>query len=158
MNLLEKNFNTSKGKTVISSDIKSYIEFRSALGLIQLIRAPTKITPSISTLIDHILTSSSEKVVQAGIIETSLSDHQLIFCNRKIKIAKPNKRNYLTLCSMKHFSTEIYEEALNKLTFPHYENFGCVNKACSDLTSRIFDVISKVAPAKTIRVKNYTNE
>ena len=59
---------------------------------------------------------------------------------------------------MKHFSTEIYEEALNKLTFPHYENFGCVNKACSDLTSRIFDVISKVAPAKTISVKNYTNE
>ena len=36
------------------------------------------------TLTDHIVTSCSEKVVQAGIIETSLSDHQLIFCTRTI--------------------------------------------------------------------------
>ena len=80
VNLLEKNSNTSKGKTVISSDVKSYIEFCSTLGLKQLIKAPTRITSSTSTLIDHILTSSSEKVVQAGIIKTSLSNHQLNFC------------------------------------------------------------------------------
>ena len=95
-------------------------------------------TSSTSTLTDHILTSGSEKVVRAGIIETSLSDHQLIFCTWKIKRAKPNKHNYLTFCSMKNFSTEIYDEALGKLTFPDYENFGCVNKAYSDLTSKFF--------------------
>ena len=39
---------------------------------------------------------------------------------------------------MKNFSTEIYEEAMGKLTFPDYENFGCVNKAYSDLTSKFF--------------------
>ena len=43
---------------------------------------------------------------------------------------------------MKNFLTEIYEEALGKLTFPDYKNFGCVNKAYSDLTSKIFDVVS----------------
>ena len=59
---------------------------------------------------------------------------------------------------MKNFLTEIYEEALGKLTFPDYKNFGCVNKAYSDLTSKIFDVVSKVTPTKTIRVKNNTNE
>ena len=59
---------------------------------------------------------------------------------------------------MKNFSTEIYEEALNKLTFPDYENFSCVNEAYSDLTSKIFDVVKKVAPTKTIGVKNNTNE
>ena len=107
VNLLEKNSNTSKGKTVISSDVKSYIEFCSTLGLKQLIKAPTRITSSTSTLIDHILTSSSEKVVQASIIETSLSDHQLIFCTRKIKRAKPNKHHYLKFRFMKNFSTEI---------------------------------------------------
>ena len=77
INLLEKN--TSKGKTIISSGVKNYIEFCSTLGLKQLIKAPTRI-PSTSTLIDHILTSSSEKVVQAGIIKTSLANHQLNFC------------------------------------------------------------------------------
>ena len=51
-----------------------------------------------------------------------------------------------------------YDETLGKLTFPDYENFGCVNKADSDLTSKMFDVVNKVAPTKIIRVKNNTNE
>ena len=105
VNLLEKNVNTFKGKIVISSDVKNYIEFCSTLGLQQLIKVPTRITYSTSILIDHILTNSSEKVVQTGIIEESLSDHQLIFCNRKIKRQKSNTHNDPTFCSMKNFST-----------------------------------------------------
>ena len=99
-----------------------------------------------------------KKVVQAGIVETCLSDHQLIFCTRRIKRAKPNKHNDLTFRSMKNFLNEIYEEALGKLAFPDCENFGCVNKAYSDPTLKIFDVVRKVAPTKTIRVKNNANE
>ena len=38
VNLLEKNVNTSKGKIVISSDVKNYIEFCSALGLADISR------------------------------------------------------------------------------------------------------------------------
>ena len=57
-----------------------------------------------------------------------------------------------------NFLTEIYKEALGKRTFPDYGNVGCGNKAYSDLTSKIFDVVNKVAPTKTIRVKNNTNE
>ena len=45
-----------------------------------------------------------------------------------------------------------------KLTFWDYENFDCANKAYSDLTSKIFDVVNTEPPAKTIRVKNSTNE
>ena len=83
VNLLGKNVNTSYAKMVISSDVKNYIEFCSTLGLKQLIKVPTRITSSTSTLIDHILTISSEKVVQARITERSLSDHQLIFAPEK---------------------------------------------------------------------------
>ena len=143
-------------KIVISSDINNYIEFCSTLGLKQLIKVPTKIPSNTFILIGHISTSSSEKVVQAGIIETSLSDHQLIFCTSKNKRAKLNKHNYLTFCSMKNFSAEIFEEALGKLTFLDYENFCCVNEAYSDLIPKNFYVVDKMAPTKTIRVKNNT--
>ena len=44
INLLEKNVNKSKGKNVISSNIKNYIEFCSTLGLKQLIRVPRRTT------------------------------------------------------------------------------------------------------------------
>ena len=67
----KKNVSTSKGKIVISSDVKNYIEFCSILELKQLIKIPTRISSNTSTLINHILTSNSEKVVQAGIIEPS---------------------------------------------------------------------------------------
>ena len=154
---VEKNASTSKWKMIISSDVKNYIKFCSTLGLKQLIKVPTRITFNSFPLIDHTLTSSNEKVVQASIIETSLSDHQLIFCTRKTKRAKLNKHNYLTFCSMKIFSTGIFKKTLNKLTFSDYENSSCTNKAYSDVTSNFFNVVNKKAPTKTIRVKNNTN-
>ena len=71
-NFLEKNINTSKGKIAINSDVKSYIEFCSTLRLKQLIKIPTRIKSNISTLIDHILISTSENVVQASIFSQRL--------------------------------------------------------------------------------------
>ena len=68
---------------IISSDVKNYIKFCSTLGLKQLIKVPRRITFNSFPLIDHTLTSSNEKVVQASIIETSLSDHQLFFAPEK---------------------------------------------------------------------------
>ena len=59
---------------------------------------------------------------------------------------------------MKNVSTDIYEKALRKLTFPDYKSFRCINEAFPDLTSKMFEVINKVAPAKAIRVMNNTNE
>ena len=87
------------------------------------------------TLTDHILTSCSEKVVQAGIIEHHYLTINLSFAPEQYKRAKLNKHNYLTFRSMKNFSTEIYEETLGKLTFSDYETFICVNEAYSDLSS-----------------------
>lgn len=52
-------------------------------------------TSNNSTLVDHILTNSSEKVVQACIIEGSLSDHQLNLCTKTAKRGTPNKYDYL---------------------------------------------------------------
>ena len=109
--------------------LKTILTFVQPWGLKQLIKVPTRITSNTSTLIDHILTSSSEKVVQAGITETSLSAHQLIFCTRKTKRAKPSKHNSIIFRSVKNFSIEIYEKARGKTTFPDNENSGCVNKA-----------------------------
>ena len=59
---------------------------------------------------------------------------------------------------MKNLSTEIYKEALGKLTFPDEEHFSCVNEAYSGLTLKIFDEVNKMAPTKTIKIKNNTNE
>ena len=62
---------------------KKYAQIYSTLGLKQVMKHPTRITCHTSTLIDHIITNCEEKVTQSGVIDTSLSDHQLSFAPGK---------------------------------------------------------------------------
>ena len=45
----------------------------------QLIDTPTRVTPTSSSLIDHILASANLKLVNKGVLELSLSDHFPIY-------------------------------------------------------------------------------
>ncbi|XP_052224879.1 uncharacterized protein LOC127840502 [Dreissena polymorpha] len=49
----------------------------------QLICNPTRFGNTSSTIIDLILTSDKDKISQSGVIQTSFSDHFVIFCTRK---------------------------------------------------------------------------
>ena len=73
--VLEKN-NILNSKS-IPNDVKSYHEFCTFFGLKQLMKVPTRTTTSSSTIIEHI-----------GVIDISLSDHQLIYCTRTISRIK----------------------------------------------------------------------
>ena len=72
----------------LSPDIKKYTEFCSTHGFKQLIKCPTRTTYSTSTLIEHILTNTQEYISQSGIIDTTVSDHPIVYCTRKISRAK----------------------------------------------------------------------
>ena len=88
----------------IPSDIKSYYEFCTFFSLHQLTKVPTCITCNSATIIDHILASYPERVTQQGIIDVGLSDHQLIFCTRKISRIKRGMHKHIKFCSFKHYS------------------------------------------------------
>ena len=66
-----------------SADAKEYPQFCKMHGLKQLIQCSTRVTCSISTLTDHNLASFPSRVSQKGVINVGLSDHQLIFVNKK---------------------------------------------------------------------------
>ena len=67
---------TSKAKIVIGSGDKTYIEFCSTMALQQQIKAPIRVKCNGFTLIDHILSGCSKKVVQACTIKKSYFLHQ----------------------------------------------------------------------------------
>ena len=58
-----------------SSDIKTYHQFCTMHGLKQLIKSPTHVTCSTSTLIDQIVASFPSRVSQGGVIDVGISDH-----------------------------------------------------------------------------------
>ena len=107
----------------------------------EIIKEPTRITCSTSTLLDHILTNSSEKVSQKGVIDVGISDHQLIYCTRKIKRIKHNMHNQIQVQSLKKYSAEIFTNALKTVQFLNYNIISNVNVAYSDLLNKISDTI-----------------
>ena len=93
----------------IPSDVKSYHEFCTFFGLKQL-KVPTRTTISSSTIIDHILASYPERVTQCGVIDISLSDHQLIYCTRKISRIKRGSHKQIQFRSFKHYTVDLFEQ------------------------------------------------
>ena len=53
---------------------------------------------------------------------------------------------------------ENFEQELKNIAFPNYGKFSDVNSAYSDLVNKITQVINNLAPYKTIRLKNQSNE
>ena len=107
----EENKNIIKGTNKISSETKKYLRFCKTFGLKQLIKSPTRAIPNTSTLIYHILTNTKEKITQCGLINIGLSNHQMIFCLRKIKKKKKVATNKFHLDHLKT-SIDEYKEAL----------------------------------------------
>ena len=54
------------------------------LNYTQIINSPTRITPESSTLIDLIATNNPQNLSTSGVLSSSLSDHELTFCVRKL--------------------------------------------------------------------------
>ena len=157
-NIFDKYKVMSKKKSNFGAVAKKYAQICSTLGLKQLIKHPTRITCHTSTLIDHITTNREEKVRQSGVIDTSLSDHQLIFCTRKINRVKTNNYKQISFRSLKNYSIENFERELKNIAFPNYKKFSHVNSAYNDIVNKITQIINNIAPYKTIRVKSQSNE
>ena len=152
------NINLINTKTGITNGIRQYKQFCSLHGLKQLILNPTCITENTSTLLDHVLTNSHDKVSQSGVVDVGISDHQLTYCTRKISRTKSNEHKYITIRSLKHYTKDIFITALNSINFPDYAKYGNVDEAYEDLTKKLSEVIDNIAPLKKIRVRNNTQD
>ena len=96
--------------------MNKYKEFCQTFSLTEIIKDPIRITCSTSSLLDHILTNSLEKISQKGTIDVGLSDHQLICCTRKVLRTKLNMHNQIQIRYLKKYSVESYTNALRKIS------------------------------------------
>ena len=82
--------------------------------------------------------NKSSRVSQKGVINVSVSDHQLIFCTRKIyRIKTGGAYKYLNFRSLKNYTADYYKEALKQVDCPNYENFGDVDEAYSNIFQKL---------------------
>ena len=135
--ILNKTQKSKNHFTDFSPEIKKYNEFCSIYGFKQLINCPTRITCNTSTLIDHILTNAQDNISQPGVINTAISDHNMIYCTRKIRKTKYNKHKELTFRSLRNYSVDIYKQALERASFPKHDNFHNTDIAYNDFMNRL---------------------
>ena len=152
------NINLINNQKHTPNGIKHYQEFCSLHGLKQLITSPSRVTENSSSLLDHILTNFTDRVSQSGVVDTGLSDHQLIYCTRKVDRTKFNTHKYIRTRSSKNYSQSLYLEKLNEINFPDYSKFTDINDAYSNFTGKVTSVIDQIAPMKEIRVKNNSQD
>ena len=142
----------------IPNGIKRYREFCALHGLKQIIDSPTRVTKTSSTILDHIITNSKDKISQFGVIDVGLSDHQLIYCTRKTVKPKTNTKTRIKYRSLKHYKTEVFLEKLKHIEFPDYSTYNNINEAYADLIQKVNSVIDELAPEKEMYIKNNTEE
>ena len=139
----------------VPDDTKNYFDFCTMFGLKQLMESPTRITCSSSSFIDHILTSFPDRVAQQGVLNVGLSDHQLIYCTRKITRIKRGGHKRIKSRSFKNYTMDGYEKVLAEINFLLYKNLG---NAYSSFIQKLREVIDKVAPVKNKRIKRNSQE
>ena len=78
------DFNTDilAEKSVLKKDFENFLRI---FDLKQIITEPTRVTDTSETAIDLICTSDVANVSQSGVLPWKLSDHNVIFCTRKLK-------------------------------------------------------------------------
>ena len=97
-------------------------------------------------------------MIQSGVIEMGLFNHEIILFTRKMSLSKLNEHYEIPLRSMKNYSDRIFAEQLRVIKLPDYSNYNSVKGAYQDFATNFLSVIDFVAPIRTLkRVKLNTN-
>ena len=110
---------------------------------------PTCVSCNTSSLIDHILTNSTE----SSIIDCGMSNHQLIFCTRKVKRAKFNKHSNVFPRSLIRCTVTVFLRVLQKINFSNYECFSGIDVTYNNFLDKFMKVVNEIAPGDQIRIK-----
>ena len=122
--------------------------------LTQLINEATRVTMTTTSLIDHILTNTPEKISDSGVIHTGISDHSLVFAIRKISIIY-KQENTLEIRNMKNFDKEKFTKELLKQHWEYVYFFAEDPNAMWEIWKNLFlEVLDKHVPLQHKKIRS----
>ena len=134
-----------------------YTDLLNSYNYTQVIDKPTRVTQTTASLIDHIHTNNPNKICQAGVIETGLSDHFITYCTRKVIRGQINKHNTISIRSMKNYNEDSFIEKLQNMDWAVVLNsIDDVNVAWEKFKTLFTLAVDEIAPMKDIRIKYRT--
>ena len=148
------DFNIDLGKCDADNNISNYCNMLSSYGCKNLINAPTRVTGSSASLLDHFYTNDIINSVEAAILMSDISDHfpllAIIKCSKAKNLPETTKRRKLTPQNIENFVADI-AVSLN----PYYDTTtGDVNAQCNSLINQIVAVMDRHMPLEILSRKN----
>ena len=70
-----------------------------------------------------------------------MSDHQIIYCTRKISRTERGTHKQIRCRSLRNYSDDIYEDVLDRLDFPNCHNFENISDTYSNFIQKVVGVI-----------------
>ena len=122
--------------------------------LTQIVSAPTRVTQTSSTVIDHIYTSNPENISETIVPYYAMSDHFPVCFSRKVntKILKPNHITTSYRC-FKKFDENLFLTDLSSCLEHFKSDRSTVNEDFAAWHSMFIQCLDKHAPIKIKRVK-----
>ena len=107
-------------------------------------------------MIDHILCFDVNKIIHSGVIQVGLSDHFIIFCTRKAPKYTFSTHNTINIRSLKNYNPDTFAHLLDDCDWSSVLTSTCADTAWSNFQSLLINIIDKIAPRKTVRMKQRT--
>ena len=121
----------------------------------QLIREPTRITSSSSTLIDLIFTNCPDKLVCSGVFHVGISDPTLVYVYRKLCIDRSGSgHKTVSYRKLKNFRSESFRNDIASQSWDDLLMFEDPNDMWLAWKTLFLSVVDKHAPIRTKRVRS----
>ena len=128
----------------------------SLFGLSQLIKCPTRVTPTSATLLDHIYTNINNRIINPRLSTISLSDHSPVMCTWSCKLPKVKGKGHTTIeyRSFKNFDKDSFLMDLHVADFSQIYQCDDPNNALTVWYDGFMNIVDKHAPVRKKRVKH----
>ena len=126
----------------------------TSLKLSQIIDKPTRITATTQSLLDVIITSTSDKIVDFQVLPCQIGDHELI--SATIDLKKPKcEPKYRTFRSLRNYSQVLLCDNILEETFTLNSilNTDDVNQQVKTVTTVLGNTINNCAPEVTSLIR-----
>ena len=136
-----------------SPEAMSLLDFCTSVNQTQLIKEPTRVTETSSSLIDIIMTSNVSLVENHGVALSHISDHYLIYASLKLKMLKPPP-SYKCVRSYKNYKPDSFLADLQRIPWYDISIMDDANVMLDHFNERFLHVLETHAPVKTVRIKH----
>ena len=136
-----------------SSEAVALQDLCDSVNLSQLIKEPTRVTETSSTLIDVIMTTSTDFVERSGVVKTHISDHYLVYASLKLKIQKP-PATFVEVRSYKNYNSQRFVLDLERVPWDEITLVDDASDMVDQFNKRFLEVLERHAPVKLVKIRH----